>query len=237
MTAKTIIQEFCRRTKVPVPNSIQGSADTQVVQILGLLNEMLDDFVTRKLWQQNTVEYVHTTLAAVDQGDISTLCPGFVNIVPDSFFNRTANLQVFFGLDAEQWQSRQVVGGADGPSYWARLRGNKLIVDPEPPAGEVWAFEYRSEYFAKTSAGVLKQYFTDDNDYLIIPERLGVLWLRWRWKAEKGLDYGEEFQSYENQLEVLSKRDNGPQRANLGRNDQDVLKAGIVVPIGNWELP
>jgi hypothetical protein len=236
VTAKTIVQEFCRRQKLPVPNTVQGSTDAQVVRILGLLNEMLDDFVVKELWQQNTVEATHTTLALSDQGAITTIAPGFVNIVPDSFFNRSGNLQVYFGLTADEWQARQVVGGGLGPTYWARLRQDRLLVDPTPPAGETWAFEYRSEYFCKNASNTLKQYLTDDSDYLIVPERLGVLWLRWRWKAEIGLDYAEEKDMYLEQVTSFSRRDNNGLVANMGCGE-DKLKAGIVIPIGDWPLP
>lgn len=236
MTVLTMIQEHCSRSGIPAPAAAASVSNVQAKQLFALMNEMLEDLVDRKVWQQVTQEATHTTLAQADQGLISTIAPGFVSVIPDSFFNRTQNLRVYYGLTPEQWQSRQVVGSAPGPSYWARIRLDHLYLDPPPPADDTLAFEYRSEYFVKDAVdSSLKATFTKDGDTFVLPERVGHAWLRWRWKAEKGLDYAEEFRLYENHLEALGKRDNGPQVAQMGRCEPK-LEAGVVIPLGNWPL-
>ena len=237
MTVLTMIQEHCRRSKLPVPGAAASSNDPQAAQLFALMNELLEDLVTRKLWQQNTRETVHTSLAQEDQGNITTLSPGFVEIVRDSFYNRTTNLRIHYGLQPPEWQLRKITGAATGSSYWARLRENKLLFSPAPPAGQTIAWEYRSEYFVKDAdTQALKELFTKDGDTFILPERIGRLWLRWRWKHEKGLDYAQEFAFYESQIELFSQRDNGPRVADMGRTDPDIVTPGIVIPEGNWDL-
>jgi hypothetical protein len=70
-----IVQEFCRRTGMPVPTGVQSNGDKGVQQMLGLMNELCEDIETRKAYQQNTFETTFVSVAAEDQGAIDTICP------------------------------------------------------------------------------------------------------------------------------------------------------------------
>lgn len=239
--AKTIlqvIQEHCRRTKLPQPNSAVGSADVQVLQMVGLMNELLEDLTTRKVWQQNTHQTTFTTVATSSQGAISTIAPnGFAAFLPNSFFSRSSTLRIYTGLTAAEWQARQATGIQSGPAYWVRLRNNSLLVSPTPAAGETWAFEYYSTFFVLATDGTTyKEYFTVDSDTLILPDRVAQTWLRWRWKSEKGLDYAEDFARYEMTIEALSRRDQEGRPLNMAGECGDA-EAGVVIPVGSWSLP
>ena len=60
--------------------------------------------------------------------------------------------------------------------------------------------------------------------------------LRWRWKKEKGLDYAEDFRTYEMQVEDAIGRDGGRKPVSM---DLCTEKTGpaVFVPSGNWAIP
>lgn len=239
MTLLQIVQEFCRRRALPVPTSAISNQDTGVAQILGLLNEFLEDLQTRKAWQRNTFECTFTSSADEDQGDITTLCPyGFQEILWETFFNRTQRLPLYGGIDAAEWQARKAFG-ITGPFYSFRLRQNRMLFTPALPASQLIAFEYYGSNFVKDatavppSATAFKPYWTQDSDTCTLGDVLPLKYLTWAWAARKGFEYAEDFAAYERAVAVASARDARPQKVRLDGAVQD-LRPGIIVPEGNW---
>lgn len=234
-----IVQEHCRRTGLPSPQNVVSNPDRQISQMWGLLNEMLEDQVFRRTLQQLTREHTWTATAAEDQGNIYTLTgdEGFINILPNTFFDRSSSLPIYYGLTPSEWQELKTNGALQGPAYQARLQRDRLKIIPMPSAGHTLAFEYRTNALvldADTSG--YKVSFTKDTDTFVLPDSLAVAWLRWRWKAEKGLDYSEERVAYESLRDALGFRDGGPKVLNMGQPSGQ-LASGVVVPIGSWQLP
>lgn len=54
-----------------------------------------------------------------------------------------------------------------------------------------------------------KTTFTNDNDTFMLNERLLTLGLIWRYRAQKGLEYAEDMQTYSNELDQASNNDKG----------------------------
>ena len=68
MSVLSVIATVCGRTNVPVPTTVLGNTDTQIVQMLRLLEEEGNDLAQRGDWNALTYEATLTTLAAEDQG-------------------------------------------------------------------------------------------------------------------------------------------------------------------------
>ena len=64
MTMLTVVQKFCRRTGLPVPSTVYGSTDTKVLQIMGILEEEVNDLAVAGGWQELQCEAAHTTIAS-----------------------------------------------------------------------------------------------------------------------------------------------------------------------------
>ncbi len=123
-----------------------------------------------------------------------------------------------------------------GPRYQYRIRGAHLLVNPTPTAGYTWAFEYISTNWILGSDGTTyKQYATQDDDTILLPEDLVLLGLRWRWKKEKGLDYAEDFESYEMQVKMELGRDGGKRTLRMDGGEQDA-RPGFGVQSMSWPL-
>jgi len=238
MSLMTIIQQVCGRTNIPVPSSVMGgTSDTQVLQLLRLLEEEGQELASRYPWEGITNEFTLTTIAAEDQGAMATIAPnGFRALKTGTFFDRTDSLPILGPLTDQEWQHRKAIA-MTGPRYDFRLRGGHLLVNPIPAAGHTWAGEYWSKNWILGIDGTTyKQYFTLDTDTLLIPEELCLSGLRWRWKKEKGFDYAEDFRSYEMQVKDAMSQDGGKRSLHMDK-DMNRPKPGIGVPEYSWSLP
>lgn len=235
-TLLQIVQRFCQRTNLAQPATVIGNTDPQVVQIKALLEEIGIDANSRGTWQRTTFQQLHTTLALEDQGDIATIAgAGWDYVKNMTIWDRTQRLPVLGPLTGVQWQTLQAMT-IIGPQYQFRLLNNRLLVNPAPPAGHTWAFEYGSKYWILgADLTTYKEYFTLDTDTPVIPDNVLIQGLRWRWKAEKGLSYEEDFAMYETQLADASNRDGGKPVLHMDGGGRG-LQPGIWVSPNSWPL-
>lgn len=236
MTMLAVIQHVCRRTNIPVPSTVLGTTDPQVAQLYALLEEEGNDLAQRGAWQALTCEAAHTTLAAEDQGAMTSIAAnGFRYIKNETIWDRTSQLPVYGPLDGKEWQALKA-SLTTTPRYQHRIRGGKLLASPTPTAGLDWRFEYVSKNWILGADGTTyKQYFTLDTDTILLPEDLVTMGLRWRWLREKGLDYAELFRTYEMQVKDMLGRDGG--KKVLHMDAQNVARPGVFIPAGSWITP
>lgn len=235
MSMLTIVQAFCERTKIPVPTTVMGTSDEQILQVRALLEEEGDALSRRGDWEALTVEVSHTTLAAEDQGTVVSIATnGFRYIKDDTMWDRTDKLPIPL-MHSTKWQ-RFKAAVSTAPRYHYRIRGGKLLMHPAPTAGHSVYFEYISKNWILSANGVTyKTAFTLDTDTVLLPEELFRMGLRWRWKKEHGMEYAEDFRDYEMQVADALGRDGGKQAIHLD-GGFPVSRPGIVVPEYNWPL-
>lgn len=236
MNLLTLVQKFFQRTNLPAPATVFGSTDGFVLQAMGLLEEEVNDLASRHTWQGLQREASHTTVALEDQGNINTLDPGFRFIRNNTIWDTTDRLPVLGPVSGSDWQAIKAVF-ANGPRYQFRFRGDHLLVNPIPTAGHDWRFEYESKYAILAVDGTTtKEFFTSDTDTFLLPDQLLLMGLRWRWLREKGLDYGELFNTYERQVKDAMGRDGGKKTLFMNECHREV-RPGIFVPVANWTVP
>lgn len=235
MTMLTTVQRFCRRKNLEVPSTAYGSTDPKVIQIMNLLEKEGNDLAKRGEWNELKNEATHTTVATESQGAIATIASnGFQQIVNDTLWDRTLKTPLTLLNDVE-WQAQKGFS-TTSPKYSVRIRGGLLIANPVPTAGNTWAFEYISKNWILGADGATyKQYFTLDTDTLLLPEELLTLGLEWRWLKEKGLDYAEDFRTYEMQVNQALGSNGLKKHINMsgGRTDS---KPAVGVAQGNWSV-
>ena len=236
MSLLTIVQNFCRRTGViDAPSAVMSSTDRDVIQIRALLEEEGNDLSARGVWSGLTREALHTTLALEDQGAIADIADGgFSYIKNQTIWDRTDRLPVLGPESDVQWQTMKAIV-VNEPRYWFRIRGNHMLVNPVPAAGHEWAFEYASKYWILGADGTTyKEFFTADDDVGVIPESLMLMGLRWRWKKEKGLDYAEDFRTYEIQVKNALGSDGGKPMLHMDSQGWRGPQPGVFIPSGSW---
>lgn len=236
MSLLTVVQHFCRRTNIPVPTTVTGSSEPQVTQLMALLEEEGIDLAQRGDWQELTFEATHTTIAAEDQGAVSTIAAnGFDHFKQNSFWDRTLRLPVIV-LDGQDWQASKAIT-TTGPRYQARVRGGKLLANPVPAAGNTWSFEYVSKNWILGADGTTyKQFFTLDTDTILLPELVVIAGLRWRWKKEKGTEYAEDFRTYENLVSKALGHNGLRSTLDMGACPESAVP-GVLIPETGWAVP
>lgn len=248
LTLLEVVQRTCRVLKLPQPLLIINNTEPRVQQLRGLMEELLTDLELREYWQNTIREATFTTFAEADQGFISDIADqGFIQFVPDTFFDRTTNLKVQTGLRPDEWQAIQAGPGSAGPFYMARIRNDKLLLSPTPPADDTMAFEYHSRYFIEATPyvapvdedpAVPATYtgaWTSDSHKLVGPDGLGPAWLKFAWKRDNGLDYAEDQVTYESLVATIKIRDNAPRLIDMGSR-RIGPRPGVVVSPGSWDV-
>lgn len=237
MSLLTCIQRFCERTNLPSPSSVIGSTDPQVLQIKALLEEIGIDLNSRFTWNTTTFQKLHTTTAAEDQGAMATIVgTGWGYIKNMTIWDRDRRLPVLGPLSGVDWQALKSVI-VSGPQYQFRILDDHLLVNPAPPAGETWAFEYGSKNWILSNDGVTYQeYFANDADTMLLPESLCMMGLRAWWKKEKGLEYAEDMRMFEAQAKDAANRDGGKRVLHMDDTPWNGPKPGVWVPSGNWPV-
>jgi hypothetical protein len=241
MSLLTIIQDVCGRLSLDQPASVIGNSDKQVSQLLALSNQGGKDLASRAYWQALRTEFTFVTLAQIIQtgfvpADWDRWCTG-------TFWNRTTRRPVLGPITPAQWQTilAQPVF-ASVYLVWVERQG-QVLMQPTPVVGQTIAGEYISKDWVKSlgtagppiiAAGNYPRWQTDaDTAYL--DEELLTLDLTWRFMKRKGLDYAEDFATFETNVEQVIGRDGGaatlsmvPQAADLNR---------INLPDGNFPGP
>lgn len=230
MSLLTVTQYFCARNGMPVPSSVIGTSDTNVLQVLRLLEEEGNDLAKRGNWNVLAREAAHTTVATEDQGAIDTIAPTFYrHIVNDTIWDRT-NLLPVYPVSEQEYQAIKGTTSSVTP-YRYLLRTNKLLVTPTPTAGLSWYFTYMSAAWILNGT-TPKQYFVADTDTMLLPEDLLLQGLRWRYLREKGLEYAELFATYEKQVAYALSHEKPRTRLNASFSTNRA--PGIYVPSGSW---
>lgn len=234
MTMLSIIQDTADRMGIPRPTSVIGSTDTQVRQLLALLNEEGEDLAKRGLWQSLTKEHTFTTVATPIQS--GTPVPDDLDrFIDDSFFNRTQVRKLRGPITPQEWQAFQAQPIYNLVYLAFREREGDFLITPTPPAGDLIAYEYVSANWVRSSMGVEKATFTADDDRSYLPEDLLKSGLRWRWKQAKGLPYGEDMQTYERAVSKQLGHDGGARALNV-TGQELIFPYGVNLPEGGFGL-
>lgn len=98
------------------------------------------------------------------------------------------------------------------------------------------AFQYMSDAFCETAGGTGQKTWQNDTDVGLLDEPLMILGIRWRWLKTKGLEYAEDFNTYERRVTDAMARDGGSPKLSLESRDRHYREAGIIIPIGNWNV-
>jgi hypothetical protein len=238
MNVLELIQRFTNAVGLPEPTVAVANQADDVIQMVELLNQEGRELSRRADWQALTFEQTFTTVATESQGALTSLITGgheLRKIVNETIFNRTTKLPIYGPVSRREWQARQALT-LSGPISQYRVRGNELILNPAPAAGDTCAFEFVSKCWCSDSTGAtFRRNITADTDEVLLDDEVMLAGIEWRWLRKKGLSYAEEFASYEGMVRKLIGDDGTKRRLNMA-GDTGGYKPGIVIPIGDWPL-
>lgn len=244
MTLLTIVQEATEELGIQVPDTVVGNTDAQVVQLLALTNRAGRELARRggRGWNSMVREATFTfTTGTQDQGAIQGTIvtdSDFKYFISDTMWDRTTSLPITGPLDSVSYQTLQAFP-VTGPYYQYMFREDgHLYIDPAPASADTVAFDYMSKAWCEDSGGTARtsDKFEADSDVSRLDEDLITMALKWRWLRAKRLDYSEEFADYERAVMDSLGKDGGKPILNIESSDRDYRKAGIIVPIGSWNV-
>jgi hypothetical protein len=232
LTLLQTIQKVCKRIGILAPNAAFTSTDLQIQQLVELCEEEGQEQAARYQWQALQTEAIFTTVAAQLQGTLSTIAPGCEYIVNDTIWNRTLRRPVYGPRSEQEWQQIKAIQ-INGPFNSYRIIADAINFYPDPVAGQTCAFEYMSKNWVNSAGGGTSSVWTSDTDTAKLNDRLMLLGTRWRWKAAKGLDYSEDFASYEAIITDAMGRDASKPRLSMSGTIYEIQPV-IAIPRGSW---
>lgn len=226
MSILDIVRAACGTIGISRPNSVIGSSDSGVVQLLELLNEEGTELAARSSsgWQALVREATFTTVATEDQGSVETIigaANAFRHILSETIWNRTRMEPIYGPRVPSSWQGLKAQNFS-GPHPEYRIRAGRLLFLPAPSAGDTCAFEYATKNWLTSSDGSSQRSrATNDEDVPLLDDELILAGLKWRWRAAKGLDFGQDFSKYEARVIDALARDGTKARVSIGDDSID----------------
>jgi hypothetical protein len=203
----SIVQRACRLLSIPVPTEVVNSTDTQVQQLYALANEEGDELAGAYDWQIMRRQHLFDTIASAVQS--SAIPSDLDHFIANSFFNRTTMRYMYGPITPQEWQAIQAQPQLNRVFLAFVERDGQFLVTPTPGAGQTIAYEYITTHWAKSAAGVPQREFLADTDETYLDDKLFPLGLRWRFLKSKGLDYQEDFRTYQSEKTQRMARDGG----------------------------
>lgn len=204
-TLLDIANKLSRRLPLSVTvSSVVGNSEPLIAQLLELLQEEGEELMSNHEWSR-----------LIKTWQFSVTADPHTEAFPENFDRPMA--------EADFWRSGSDVTPLSGPvkpddwhyivditgtypGYWRPYQTGVQITGV--PTTETVDIEYISKNFVLDPDGTTeKAEFADDSDTILLPDRLFILGVRWRWKQSKGLEYGEDMQTYEIQKEIEISKD------------------------------
>lgn len=234
MTILSMIQDVAVEVNIESPSTVIGNTSSQVKQLLALANREGRDLASRYLWSGLVRERTFTFLTQKDQGALNgtVVTDGDVDfIINETIWDRTENIPILGPMSPMLRQAHEAFS-ISGPYPRYYIRGKNLFFDAIP-AANTGAFEYKSTWWCESSGGSGQAKWTADTDVGRLDEELMSLGILWRWKRAKGMDYAQEFDTYEKRI-VDKMAQDGTKRTVSLETSTNNRTPGLIVPEGNW---
>ena len=234
MSLLTIVQSACRRIGQPVPNVVATATDATVSQLFEMANEEGVELSKAGDWRVLRQEKVFLTLAQENQTNMIPTDLGYW--IDETFWNRSSRRPIYGPISSQQWQAWKAFDTFPVMDVFY-FRGQDILVQPVPPAGETYAFEYSSSLWCQSAGAVGQSEWMADTDTGILDERLMKLGLLWRFKQARGLAFDDDKATYDAQVQQALAQDS-PRSTHSFADAADWrrLRPGIVIPEGSWPV-
>jgi hypothetical protein len=207
MTILDVVQRASVLCGLSSPSGAVSSTDINVQQMVLLATQEGEETASSFDWRQLKIPGQiigdGTTTYWFLPDDFERLLPG------EAFYSSSyPSIPLIGPLSDEEFLAAKALPVLPiRPIY--RLIANDVEIWPALASGEIVNTQYRSKSWIKAADGTLKTSFTLDNDTSVFPERILSLGVIWRWKRTKGLDYAEEYRTYQMERDKMAGHDAG----------------------------
>lgn len=152
-----------------------------------------------------------------------TLPSDYASMTPRTQWDKSKSWEAIGPTDAQQWEWLMSGFIATGPRIRWRLLGGQFQIWPGFSTTEQLGFEYRSNAWAASAAGVAKTSFTVDTDTCIYPDRLMVLGTKLKYFEAKGFDTTAMYRNHRDVLESAKAQDQSAANLSLAPRPSSIL--------------
>jgi len=208
MTLLSTTIRAARQCGLTPPTLVLGSGDETWLQMAEWAQEVVDDMAQRHDWRA-----LHKTQTITGDGTTTAFTLGsgdYARLSKMPAVTRTGSTSGFWPagpLDPPSW-----IGSTSLPIQSSRplfqIENGILTSNTAPATGDSFIVSYQSSKPIYSSSIPVTTWLLDA-DTPLVPERLLLLGLVWRWKAAKGYDYAEAMSSFERAFESLASADWG----------------------------
>lgn len=196
MSVLTAVQDAMTLCGQPQPNSVVSNPDPTVLKFLAFAQQEVESTGSDFNWRNLNIAL---TLTGDGSTTLFALPSDFERILQGNalWSNKYPSIPLQGPISSQDLLALKALPVMPVRPVW-RLIGGLLEIWPALSAGEVVNGEYRSTNPIVSGDGLTrKPRWTNDSDYALFPEIVLRLGMIWRWKQSKGLDYAEDFKSYQ----------------------------------------
>lgn len=223
MSLLTLIQDAAILVGIDEPSAVASSSEAEIKQLRVISQQEGDELSRSHDWRKLKVQASITGDGVSEYWDL-----------PDDWDRQQAgdnlwqqdspHLPLIGPITDEEMLALKASTSEPSRPAW-RYFGDQIQIWPILDSGEVIRMEYRSSHWIISSDGdTVRNRWVADTDTALIPERIMTLGIVWRWKAYKGLDYAQSFQTYQMERMKAARVDGGFRTLRMSTSfNQDIL--------------
>lgn len=212
-----------------VSASFYQNINSALLPVVSGSNIDTETFVTGYSQSLSTVQLSKPALSTAVTGGTYTFSTerypmpsDFAYFMTTTAWDRSYRWQLLGPLSAQEWQVLKSGISPTGPRRRYRVMNNYIYFDPIPQSLENIAFEYYSNGWAQSSAGVSQSTWQADTDYYALDDDCFIQGLKWRVLAAKKMDYGQEKESYDMTCQRVAARNGGNRDLPINARNQGI---------------
>jgi predicted GNAT superfamily acetyltransferase len=186
----------------------------------------------------NTTKVVVMSQMATGDGVQSVVCAQTAYDLPSDFetitdrtqWDKSKHWEMLGPEDAQQWQWLKSGYISTGPRVRWRILDGQFQIWPVMNTNEYLGWEYRSNAWARSVAGVAKTSFTVDTDTTVFDDRIMVLYTKLKYFQVKSFDTTALQQDYQRYLTIAKANDKGAPNLSFAPYPSKVLIGYANIP-------
>lgn len=216
MAQKTLLQiaqTISNQIGLPTPQAVVSAPDQNMVKLLALIRATCEDLLQEYDWQVLQKRYSFQTANGIDSYAMPADEERFIN---GTFYDQTNRWAMQGQLTATEWEQLKVSNLATSPFQRYRVLGNKLYLFPTPGmTAYTFAYEYISNAYCTSSAGMLQSDLQQDSDIILFDHRMVVYGAKLKWLTSIGMDTITAMSEYARAVELAKGSDVPGRRLNI----------------------
>lgn len=225
-----ICTEVADLAAVKRPDDLFDTSSQQNNIFLSVAKSTLDSLVRFGNWQELTKEGAFYVIPGCKQYVISDIIPDFHCLLNNTIYIKDSNEKVIGSITPEQWMRDKYFCNSATDIKFKIQNGRFMFLNtPTEPVKIV--FQYRSNNIVWDSKTYEeKNTLSSNRDVPLFDEYLVKLGILWRWLKRSGLDYGEEFAEYQQELKRRFGSGLATHDINLAQSRAD-LQEGVIINV------